>query len=169
MQDTHNPYAAPNAVVIPELPPLPDRAARPELAGRGERLLAKIVDRLLYIACFLPFFVAALMHEGPGLGAVAGMAAFLGFAAMLGLFVYNLALLGQSGQTLGKRWLGIRIVRNDGSAADLGRLFGLRMALPWLIAVFVGPLFTLPDVLCIFGREQRCLHDLMADTIVIVA
>ncbi|HJW45019.1 MAG TPA: RDD family protein [Lysobacter sp.] len=169
MEESHNPYAAPNAPAMPELPPLPDSSQRPELAGRGERLLAKIVDRLLYLACFLPFFVAALMHEGPGLGGAAGLAAFLGFAAMLGLFVYNLAMLGQSGQTLGKRWLGIRIVRSDGSDADLGRIFGLRMAVPWLIAVIVGPLFTLPDVLCIFGRDKRCVHDLMADTIVIVA
>jgi len=87
----------------------------------------------------------------------------------LGLFVYNLALLGQSGQTIGKQWLGIRIVRSDGSNADLGRVFGLRMFLPGLITAFAGPLFSLPDALCIFGNEKRCIHDMMADTIVVVA
>jgi uncharacterized RDD family membrane protein YckC len=168
MEEIHNPYAAPSAPLMPELPPLPS-TSRPELAGRGQRLLARILDQLLYVACFLPFIILALVQSGPGLGGAASLALLLALAALLGLFVYNLALLGQYGQTLGKRWLGIRIVRTDGSDADLGRLFGLRMFLPWLIAVFVGPLFSLPDALCIFGNEKRCLHDLMADTIVVVA
>lgn len=164
----HNPYAAPSAPTMPALPPLPEEVALPALAGRGTRLLAKIVDRLLYVVCFVPFVIAAIARSGGGTDAL-GFALAISAAAAIALFIYNLLLLQDRGQTLGKRWFGIRIVRRDGSDADLGRIFGLRMALPWLIAVFVGPLFTLPDALCIFGREQRCLHDLMADTIVVLA
>ena len=168
MEEMHNPYAAPIAPVMPELPPLPS-TARPELAGRGQRLLARIIDQLLYVACFLPFFILAFAKRSSGFDGIASLALLLTLAAILGLFVYNLALLAESGQTLGKRWLRIRIVRPDGSDADLGRLFGLRMFLPWLIGVFAGPFFMLPDALCIFGNEKRCLHDMMADTIVVDA
>lgn len=168
MEEIHNPYAAPGAPLIPELPPLPS-SGRPALAGRGQRLAAKIIDRLLYAACFLPLIILALAQTGSGLDWGVSLGLLLTLAALLGLFIYNLALLGQHGQSLAKRWLGIRIVRSDGSDADLGRIFGLRMFLPWLIAFFVGPLFVLPDLLCIFGAEQRCLHDLMADTIVVIA
>jgi hypothetical protein len=79
MEGSHNPYAAAIAPAMPELPPLPDAMPRSKFAGRGERLLAKSVDRLRCIAC------------------------------------------------------------------------------------------TPPDALSSFGRDRRCLHDAMADTIVIVA
>jgi uncharacterized RDD family membrane protein YckC len=98
-----------------------------------------------------------------------GLAVALGVLAVAILFIYNLMLLGDRGQTVGKRWLRIRIVRCDGSDADLGRLFGLRMCVPWLIGFVLGPLFVLPDVLFIFGDERRCLHDMMADTVVVDA
>lgn len=168
MEEIRNPYAAPSAPLIPDIPLLPS-VELPELAGRGQRLVARIIDQLLYVACFLPFVVLALMQEGPGFDGLAGLGLFLSLVAVLGLFVYNLVLLAQSGQSVAKRWLGIRIVRRDGSDADMGRIFGLRMFLPWLISVFAGPFFSLPDALCIFGEERRCLHDMMADTIVVVA
>lgn len=168
MEEIRNPYAAPGAPLIPDLPPLPS-TARPELAGRGQRLAARIIDQLLYVACFLPFIVLALMRPDAAFEGAAGLGLLLSLAAMLGLFVYNLAQLAQSGQTVAKRWLGIRIVRRDGSDADLGRIVGLRMFVPWLISAFAGPFFSLPDALCIFGEERRCLHDMMADTIVVVA
>lgn len=165
MEDTINPYAAPGAPVTGPLPPpLPDDAHLP-LAGRGDRLLATIIDRALYIACLVPALVVAIMQMRSAIG----LAVVLGFFAAVALFIYNLVLLGDRGQTVGKRWLRIRIVRTDGSDADLGRLFGLRMCVPWLIGALLGPLFVLPDVLCIFGNERRCLHDMMADTIVVEA
>lgn len=168
MEEMQNPYAAPSAPLPSVPPPLPD-TYRPELAGRGERLLARIVDQLLYAACFLPFLILLLPRDGSGQGGIAGLAVLISLAALLGLFVYNLALLSERGQTVGKRWLGIRIVRTDGSDADLGRVFALRMFVPWLIGFFLGPLFALPDVLFIFGNERRCLHDMIVDTIVVEA
>jgi len=166
MEEIHNPYAAPGAPLMSGPPPIP-ATQRHELAGRGRRLLARIVDQLLYAACFIPMLVLVLLPDRPDWGISLGL--LLALAGLIGLFVYNLALLGQSGQTIGKQWLGIRIVRSDGSNADLGRVFGLRMFLPGLITAFAGPLFSLPDALCIFGNEKRCIHDMMADTIVVVA
>jgi uncharacterized RDD family membrane protein YckC len=168
MAQTQNPYAAPSAP-LPSIPPPLPATNRPQLAGRGERLLARIIDQLLYAACFLPFLALVLLRGGAPNGGFVSLAVLVVLAALLGLFVYNLILLGESGQTVGKRWLRIRIVRTDGSDADLGRVFGLRMCVPWVIGFFLGPFFVLPDVLFIFGEERRCLHDMMADTIVVDA
>ena len=164
MEEAANPYIAPAAPVVAVLPPpLPGDAGRPLLAGRGERLLATIIDRVLYFACFVPTIVAA----SAGSSRWTGILLVLGFLAAAGLFIYNLMLLGDNGQTLGKRWLNIRILRSDGSDADFGRIFGLRMFVPWVLGALFGPFFVLPDLLFIFGNEKRCLHDMMADTIVV--
>jgi uncharacterized RDD family membrane protein YckC len=80
-------------------------------------------------------------------------------------------LLYRYGQTIGKRALGIRIVRRDGRRASLARLLLLRMVVPGAVAMIplVGALIVLVDVLFIFGDARRCLHDLLADTIVVTA
>ena len=85
--------------------------------------------------------------------------------------IYQLVQLHRTGQTFCKKMLGIKIVRNDGSRAGLGRIFWLRMFVPGLVGAIplVGGLFGLIDPLFIFGEEKRCLHDLIADTIVVTA
>ena len=47
--------------------------------------------------------------------------------------------------------------------------YGYLFLTPWLLGFFVGPFFVLPDLLCIFGAERKCLHDMFADTIVVDA
>ena len=74
----------------------------------------------------------------------------MGFAGLLllafvALVVWNCVWLHRYGQTVGKRALGIRIVRGNGERASLGRIFGLRY-LPMMILgaiPFLGPLVTL--------------------------
>jgi uncharacterized RDD family membrane protein YckC len=164
--DTLNPYVAPAARTVD--PP----AAPAILAGRGERLVAVFVDGLLYGVGFLPMFAVAMVSGEQADPPPAFYLALLVGAAMgLGLFVYNLMLLQREGQTVAKRWLKLRIVRTDGSRADLGRLFALRMLVPGLISAVpcLGFLFALADALAIFGEQQRCIHDLIADTMVVVA
>jgi len=80
-------------------------------------------------------------------------------------------LLVTRGQTIGKALLKLRIVRPDGSRASIGRVIGLRYAAPALLNVMpaVGMIFTLGDVLFIFRESRRCLHDQIADTIVVQA
>jgi uncharacterized RDD family membrane protein YckC len=70
---------------------------------------------------------------------------------------------------VGKKLLGMRIVRSDGSRASAGRILGLRYTLGWVIASvpLVGSLYALVDALLIFRGSRQCLHDTIADTIVV--
>ncbi|ALN60345.1 RDD family protein [Lysobacter enzymogenes] len=168
MEDTQNPYAAPTAP-----PPLPGELVDDSVkADRGLRLVARLIDGALMMVCFVPTFLAIAIDPGnkePSGLQMAMMA--LSVLAALGLFVYQCVLLNQHSQTLGKRWLKIKIVRNDGSPCSFGRIFGLRMFVIALIEQVpcLGALFALVNALWIFGAESRCLHDLICDTKVVNA
>jgi uncharacterized RDD family membrane protein YckC len=151
-----------------------------ELARRDTRLVAHLVDSLIvfaplfFLLLMAPFLVAAAESGGGG-----EMIMFLGllflFTLMLWLAIpiINCVLLYLNGQTIGKRLLSIKIVRTDGSRAGLLRIIILRF-LPILIFSNIGPQLwnisvLLFDNLLIFQKSRRCLHDLIADTIVIEA
>jgi len=171
-----NPYSAPVARIA--------EAAvgdgQPVLAGRMQRLLAVIVDSLvvavpaIVLAIALPAYRDATQRAGASGG---GDSAWLGVAAVVvgalfaGYLVYQVYWLWKSGQTFGKKVMSIRIVRSDGSRAGLGRLLLLRYLLPGVVGNIprLGLIVSLADVLFIFGERRRCLHDLVADTIVVVA
>jgi len=72
---------------------------------------------------------------------------------------------------VGKRALGIRIVRSSGERASLGRIFALRYLPVTLLGAipYLGPVFSLVDILLIFRDSRQCLHDQIADTIVVKA
>ena len=76
-------------------------------------------------------------------------------------------LVARYGQTMGKRVLEIKVVRSDGSQASLGRIFWLRNVVNGLLGII--PLYGIIDTLLIFGVRRQCIHDLIADTIVVRA
>ena len=148
-----------------------------EPAGRGVRLVAAILDSI----------IASLMIYVPGLIVAAATGAleqldrpesefdfsvfavplfvcFMGFVAWAWI---TLLLVARYGQTMAKRLLEIRVVRSDGTQASLGRIFWLRNVVNGLLGVI--PLYGLIDLLFIFGERRQCIHDLIADTIVVKA
>jgi len=168
----------------PFLPPRAELDAGPvvegelELASRGSRLGAVMLNSLLGLPWIIVIAVAAVVSsrgskdfgsagQEPGLGFIIAMA--LGGLYALGLMIFQAYLLSTTGQTLGKRWLKIRVVNLDGSnpgfvGAVLKReiVNGIPSAIP-----YVGGIYSLVDQLMIFGQEQRCLHDLIAGTRVV--
>ena len=150
-----NLYAAPRSAVI-------DVEDEAELASRFQRLRAALIDVMIYVVAFLPF---AVFMGKPAVGVSLSVLVFIGIVA------WNGVLLARHGQTIGKKATGIRIVRTDDSDASFSRLFFLRMILTWVIGSvpFVGPLFSLVNVLFIFREDRRCIHDLICDTKVVVA
>jgi len=119
------------------------------VAPMGRRLIALLVD---WVLCYLiassivghnVFTVTDARYQDANL------------LALL-LFIVEVYLLTSvSGLTVGKRLLGIRTVRTDGSAAGF-KWAALRTAL--LVCVIPA---------CLSDRDLRGLHDRAADTIVV--
>ena len=89
----------------------------------------------------------------------------LGMTVTMGSYALLNVVLLRHGQDVGKRLVGIRIVRSDGTPASTGRLVGLRILVNWLLCII--PFYSLIDALMIFSDDQKCLHDRVADTIVV--
>lgn len=162
-----NPYAAPAARVAEAFEP-----ALLRKASRGERLGAVLLDSApMFGIAVAAAVLMALTAGDKGLSTAGIVGLCIAGLAVAGYGIYQLVQLHRTGQTFGKKLLGIRIVRNDGSRAGLGRIFWLRYFVPGLCGnvPILGAIFAIADPLFIFGEEKRCLHDLMADTIVVVA
>lgn len=158
-----NPYATPEANVDEFSDPGMDPYGGGKLASRGSRLAAKIVSG---VAVIVPIAVLVPVTEmGETAAGIGGVLMLLSFLGVLGLNIYWLA---DNGQTIGKRALGIKIVRSDrASEASLVRLLFIR-GLSESIASSLCSLLWFIDVLFIFSDDRQCLHDLIADTTVIV-
>jgi uncharacterized RDD family membrane protein YckC len=169
--NTTNPYAPPQAAVqdIRE----PHMAS--EAAGRGTRLVGVILDGIIAAALvYVPLAIGVATSGRPLMvnahfngQAIAGAGmwlAVLGFVAWAWL---TIAFVSRNGQSIGKKLLGIKVVRSDGSKASLGRIFLLRNVVNTLLGLI--PLYGLVDALLIFGEARQCVHDKIADTIVIKA
>ena len=143
-----------------------------ELAGRGTRLGAALIDVIILIVImFVVGIVTPFRFFDPSRsGTIATLVLSYVFGMVIFLLVHGY-LLATQGQTVGKKVLGIRIVRTDGSLATFGRVFGLRYALNGLIASvpIVGSIYALVDALMVFRDSRQCLHDQIADTIVVKA
>ena len=164
-----NPYQAPSS----ELPDEPNPHGNPhaELASRWARLGASIIDSLISAALVFPimYFTGywdSLMSGSESLGQEVVLQAI-----SIGIFLaIHGKLLARYGQTVGKKLLNIQAVSyTTGQVIPFGAMIGKRVLPVWLIALVpvVGPFIALIDVLFIFGRERRCLHDLIADTKVV--
>lgn len=143
-----------------------------ELASRAKRFVAAMIDGVIAIAVIwlLSVFTPVNVWEddGSSLWEPQLQSALVGFLIYVALHGW---LLATRGQTIGKALLGIRIARPDGSKPSLGRILGLRESLQFLTAVIpgVGQIYVLVDCLFIFRASRRCLHDQIADTVVLSA
>lgn len=165
-----NPYAPPSAAVHD----VADRSGALVPADRGTRLGAQLLDSLIaFVMVYVPFLIGvaimgpsdfATSEELTGAAIGAFACAFLGLIA----WTYLTALsVSRNGQSIAKRMLGIKVVRSDGSRASLARIFWLRNVVNVLISII--PLYGLVDALFIFSESRQCIHDRIADTIVVNA
>ena len=167
-----NPYAAPAAVVddvrAGDVLELESRKS-----SRGKRLGAALLDGLISLVWIVPILWAFILglksKHGFEPSAFMGVLITVGVLLLLAVFVVNCVLIHRHGQTIGKRVLDMSMVRTHGDRMGLVRYIFLRVLPVSLLGVipFVGRFAWLVDALLIFGAERRCLHDLIADTIVI--
>ena len=140
-----------------------------EPVKRLDRLWAKLIDNFLLGVSGI---VAAILI--PGLKGSSLLIPFLGLlaAALLGFFAYQVWLLTTRGQTLGKKIMGLRIVKTkDMSNGGFVTNVLLRAGVGGVISVvpIVGLIYGGADPLFIFRDDRRCLHDHIAGTCVIKA
>ena len=167
-----NPYQAPLAAVADQYN---DDAL--EAADRGTRLVAAIIDAVLGLgligiaaALLIPALLASRKNGGVDSGSLA-IVAFVVVVGFLVMAIWNIVWLYKYGQSIGKRVMKIRIVRNDATRASLPRLLFLRILVPSFIGAipFIGRIFSLVDACFIFRDDRRCIHDILADTVVVKA
>lgn len=141
-------------------------------SSRGARLGAVLLDSVpVFAIAMIAAIAMPSMAKGSDSTAGLMLVGAIMVVGVLGFIAYQLVQLYRTGQTFGKKLVGIRIVRTDGSRAGLRRIFALRYLVPGLIGAIplLGAIFSLIDPLFIFNDEKRCLHDMIADTIVVDA
>jgi uncharacterized RDD family membrane protein YckC len=159
------------------------------LAGRGTRLTAATLDGLLVSVPLVPllavgiYYVVRARMEVARAGAddsLAGPSSFgsseltvllvgaaaIGFLGAIGIVIYQWILISRTGQSLGKKWTGIRIEKIDGIPVTFGTGVVLRNWVPKIMGAvpYLGMLFHLVDCIYIFREDRRCLHDHIAGT-----
>jgi uncharacterized RDD family membrane protein YckC len=154
------------------------------LADPGRRFGARMLDVLVLLPVYVLFLVVTLLIAAPHFGPIFPTIyqnstnnptpgfiwvyfTVLGCALATGLVMvaYETIATVKYGRTLGKAWLHIRPVRMDGSALTVGRAFG-RVAIYWVFG-FAGWIGLLDPLWCTWDGRRQCLHDKVADSIVI--
>jgi uncharacterized RDD family membrane protein YckC len=162
-----NRYAPPRAPVSDAA----GDASEQELAGRGTRLGAWVLDSFILGFAISPYAIRTDYWSRAVQGQVdMGDLLQLSLVTLIAFLVVQGYLLHRYGQTIGKRLLGIRIVSAfDGQLLPLGKIFGLRYVPIQLASVIpvIGTILPIADVLFIFREDRRCLHDLIAGTKVV--
>jgi len=152
-----NPYAAPSADLNV------GASADVALASRGARFGAAVLDGLVFM---IPYFIIVFATRGGEGGAKIGLG--IGGLAILAIAVYQFVGAVTKGQTIGKKLLGIKVTKLDGSPVDFVSIVIMR-GLVGQVLLGIIPLYGLIDALFIFRPDQRCVHDLVGATKVVEA
>jgi len=155
--------------------------AVPGLAEPVMRIGARLID---YVVWAVPYVFFSLIFGGLSLASgdssVSFVSAFLAAVLAAGAVTgYETYMVGSRGQTLGKMALGLKVVREDGSAPDmkdgfmrilpfaiLGFLAAFISLLAWLIMVIVA----IVSLVFLFTDPKRqAAWDRVAKTVVVTA
>jgi uncharacterized RDD family membrane protein YckC len=132
----------------------------------GRRILATVVDTIVLGVLFA--VLAALLSGGGSVGPSSGRLFSIGVFPSLGFFllamVYYIVLEGYTGQTLGKKLLGIKVVREDTGAVPGVGAATIRSVLRLVDGLF-GYLVAFIAVLA--SRKNQRLGDMAARTLVV--
>jgi uncharacterized RDD family membrane protein YckC len=135
------------------------------LAGVGSRALALLIDYLLWMVllavllavfAFMQYLFSSIAGADKWLVAIQIL---IFFVVYVGYFIFFETLW--QGQTPGKRYIKIRVIRDDGRNA------GLQQAIMRSLLRTVDDLFSLGLLMILFTKQEKRLGDLVAGTIVI--
>ena len=137
------------------------------LASRMKRLFARLLDGVFgLVSALVPGFVLTFLSDGNFdpesflLGAVVVIICFV---------IYQWYLLATTAQTIGKKYLKIKIVNKNGEQAGFFVNVLLREWLMGLIGIIpaIGGIIQIVNILFIFRDDRKCIHDLIAGTVVV--
>jgi uncharacterized RDD family membrane protein YckC len=163
---TVNPYAPSASVIAMEMPPL-------RLASLGSRVAAVLLDSLVLGVATIPVGIGlAIIPDVPDPTSTAQEPAnilmVVGILLFLGVIAIDLYLLAARGQTLGKKWMHIRIASHpDGGNPGLVKTLLLRGFVNGVLSNLTSGIYGLVDFCFVFREDRRCLHDLLAGTVVV--
>ncbi|GHF28895.1 RDD family protein [Streptomyces griseoluteus] len=124
----------------PQAPPVPQQAGygypqqpgygyqQPQYANWGQRFLSRLIDTILYMVVYLPLVLIGAKANIPALSLV-------GFLFMIAFLVYQVVQEGKTGQTIGKKVVGTRTLKED-----TGQPLGGGMAFVRQLAHFIDGL-----------------------------
>jgi uncharacterized RDD family membrane protein YckC len=136
-----------------------DRADRP--AGFLRRFFALLIDWLLLSIIGDVVLMSYRLGQGKE-STLSSMDVFMGLSTVIVLLYFTL-MIGDGGQTLGKKILRVRVVRTNGIDVSYSRAFARSLGyfVSLFFATFLGFLWALWD------RKNQTWHDKIADTIVV--
>lgn len=174
-QQQYQPPPVPQQYGGPQYP-APQPAWQP--GGFWIRFVAALIDSfilsvpmIVIISVFGAGIVAGIgevkTEDEQAAAAVAGLVAFMVIWPMFIIvsWLYEaLMTASERGATVGKRAVGLRVVKSDGTRMTFGRATGRHFA-----KALITPLipFAIGYIMAGFTDRKRALHDMIADTIVV--
>lgn len=162
----NNIYAAPESELLQE----PNRNVM--LASRRRRFLASIIDSMTILIVTLPamYFTGGFAEISSGKQPTLEYNLLMSALGILVFLLLNAKFLAENGQTIGKKFLGIKIVDLNGNQPTITKHLLPRYAsflLPGQIPL-VGQIIAVINILFILGKQKRCVHDHVAGTKVVL-
>ena len=148
------------------------------IASPKLRLYAFLLDALPFVVMVLILAGLTYLLDNGNMGNIE-QNPFIYLFAIIVLFIgiINIMLIIYRGQTLGKHWLNIAIVKDD-TGVKIGfwrytllrEFIGRNLVIGYipLIQIIVYPFYFIIDHAMIFGEDRKTIHDMIAGTKVII-
>ena len=140
-----------------------------QVAGIGSRFLATLVDTLLIVILQIVVIMVLLLVLsgfdllGESIAAwVFAVLGIVGFIFFWGYYIFFEMLW--NGQTPGKRWVGLRVIRADGTPITLSESFIRNLT---RLVDFLPAMYGLGIISMFLDKQSRRLGDLAAGTLVV--
>ncbi len=138
------------------------------VAGIGSRFMAALVDTLVIavlegLAYLLMFLILLRDLAGAWPSWLIGIVGFIAFSLLYGYYIFF--ELVWNGQSLGKRWVGLRVIKSDGMPITLAESLVRNLV---RIIDFLPMLYGVGVVVMFIDSQSRRLGDLAAGTLVVL-
>ena len=134
-------------------------------ATRGDRFIAALIDGVINLILAIPIFIYLDFEMLADPTLVLSVTLLL-YGVIVGLIAHGY-LLYHYGQTIGKNFMSIRIENLDDTKASFTTILFKRIIPMQVLSIvpLVGQFISgIVNVLFIFGKQKRCLHDYLAKT-----